>query len=424
MGGAGGQPPLVPVCGDGWRDVASEHCDDGDLAADDACGAMCEATDLAVGSGLRLGRGPHVIAGSSAGIALGLLSDDASPLLSVAFLDAKKHSLGPPEVVASNGVASYLPDPALAPLPDGTFALAYADIGGDGDGVGVALRKIEPGLAPGPMSHANATTLFNQEDPDLIWAGGELVAAWIDGSDDPWGDVVVRTFDVQLAPTSGEMAVSADASSDARPTLAGAAGGGWAVAWRSSEPIWGVKVWASTGGAWSVAPCGPAAPEERPALVELTDGKLLVVCSVLTGVASTSSELRFALIDVQSPDAALQSSALVGMGALEPALARVGDRVVLVHRVATPPGDPLFDDVVWRAVTYDAATDAVAFGPALSIPRSAAHQAADQLVPVAAATPYWPEGAALFAWEDWGGVVNDVSVLAALVPLPETGVQP
>jgi hypothetical protein len=413
------------MCGDGWRDVATEGCDDGDLSSGDACGPSCAPTDLVLGSGLRLASGPHGAAATDGGLAIALLSTAAPPVLSVAFLDGTGHALGPPQAVDDTSVAPYLPDPALASLPDGSFALAYTDVDGDGDALGIALRTTAAGAPPGPLVHANATTSFNQEDPDMVWSGSELVVAWVDTSDDPWGDVVVRTFDAQLTPTSGEAVLSDSGAADARPTLV-ATSSGWAVAWRSSDgSTWDVQVATSQGGTWSVSPCGPADIEERPALTEIAPGQLLVVCSELTGLAPTTSQLRHALLDASGPDSdAAAVVAPIEVGALRPKLEKVGTRTVLAYGLAAPVTEPLLDETMWRYVTHDAVAGTISFSAPTPAPRTPRHQLGDQGVPVLEALPYWPDGAALLAWEDAGGISADVSVVVTILPLPEQGAPP
>jgi len=68
-------------------------------------------------------------------------------------------------------------------VPGGKYAVAYTDFNGDGDELGIALRIVDPEIAPtGTPAHANATTIFSQYDPDVIATSSGLVLAWVDDS--------------------------------------------------------------------------------------------------------------------------------------------------------------------------------------------------------------------------------------------------
>ena len=129
-------------------------------------------------------------------------------------------------MLISDPKASFTPGhPVVAALPDGGFAIAYADVA-DGSSQGIALRRYDPKSAQlGPVTRANVVLTNAQRDPDIVWTGNALAVAWIDDSDPTaFGTVKVRTFSADLAPTSDEVPFGSPTGLDTGVALAAFAG--------------------------------------------------------------------------------------------------------------------------------------------------------------------------------------------------------
>src|SRR5262249_53792804 len=90
-------------------------------------------------------------------------------------------------------------NPVAAALPTGAYAVAWTDFDGDGSDLGIALRKVNADGTVGALGVADGAGEFSQQNPDLLWTGMELVAAWEDDADPVNGpDLRYRTFDADL----------------------------------------------------------------------------------------------------------------------------------------------------------------------------------------------------------------------------------
>jgi hypothetical protein len=432
-----------PGCGDGIRDPLLEECDFGATATRALCSADCRVNDLlavldpspdgGTTQARTLGEGRHPLAVSSSGsLALAYVEPDANPLklslttysptgipsdVSVAF------STGSTPVLMSN--------PVIAAVPNGKYVVAYTDFNGDGDELGVALRIVDPASPPiGPPAHANSTTAFSQYDADILAIPSGLVVAWIDDSNVANGpDIMFRTFDNNLSPTSGEQSLAVTSANEGDVALA-PFGGSWAAAWRAGDSgleTLGVRTGSTT---WSIGPYLPGPVGDRPALAELDATHLLVVYTEgtdpeETGV-SNGSKLRVAVLDTASPGTVTPSdvTALVsGNEALaqsHPNAIRVGSRVYIAWRTESALGDANAEELWLKLVGFGGAGLDLSSAE-IPLPRSALHRPGDQRRPALAASLLGPEGTLVTAFDDLGKVFTsegngDPAVEA--IPLP------
>ena len=451
---AGTAPDGSPVCGDGWRDPATEECDDGlgTSTARRGCTATCQVIDeLAVeqwtpDGGLSnaprtLGAGRHPLAAGDATFGVVYLEPNSSPLtLSLATFGARGAATGVVNAFSAYSTVVDNSNPVVAALPCGQYAVAWADYDSEGgDELDVAVRIVDPSVpVTTPPAHANTSTNFSQFDPDILWTGSELVVAWVDDSDPATQpDLKFRTFDANLNPTSGEQTLAATADSEADVALA-AWEGSWAAAWRDdangTETIT-VQAGSST---WTVGPAFLPGPEgAKPALAELDATHLLVVYAVGadntdSGVANDSL-LEAAVVDTAAapgPVAGFPVPALVanaqGLDQSAPTLVNVQGSVFLAWSTAGALGNANGEDLWLKPLPWDGSSVDLT-KTEVPLPRWPQAIAGDQESPALAASALPPGGALVTAWNDLGrGILpgeggGDVAVELVPVPMLRTG---
>ncbi len=308
-GGGGGDGAVSVVCGDGIRGL-DEECDDGNASDDDACTTSCYVTDFLATSfgpmdagkplsGRYLGAGRHPAAASGEGLAVGYVEPSPTPHVGIAAFAPSGTALASPMLVSGGSTAVLFSDPVLAAVPGGKYVAAWTDFGDDGDELGVAVRLVDPLVAPtGSPIHANTTTDFSQFDADVVWTGSQLIVAWADDSSATTGpDIRYRAFSTSLTPaTFVEQTLSADPGTDGAVCLT-AFNGSWAAAWRHVDSGGMETIHASAGGTkWTVGPHTPGPPDDKPALVELDSSTLLLVFT-------EGTMLGGAILDVAAPGA-------------------------------------------------------------------------------------------------------------------------
>lgn len=437
-------PPDAQACGSGWRTLNKE-CD-GYEAVDAGlrrgCSGACQVLDLLAHAPVIVDGGPPV-AGRSLGAGRHPIAVTDDGRFAVAYVETQPHVGLSLTHFSRRGTASdvvtlfsggstpvFDSNPVLAGLPGGGFAAAYAEFGGDGDELGIALRAVTPGTPPaGAPSFANQRTQFSQYDPDAIFSNGQLVVAWIDNSDPATApDVRYRTFDANLAPTSNEQTLAATTDAESDVALAPFAGS-WAAAWRAGNGTnESVRVLAGNA-AWSVGPIVPGPSGEKPALVEIDSTHLLAVFSV--GVDTTDSgtangsKLQGAILDTTAPGAVIPFDIPGGttLAQSEPNAMRVGSRVYIAWRTERPLPDPngyaeelWIKEVVWSGSTLDLSHAEI------TLPRWDAHRAGGQRHAALAASALPVEGALVTAWDDLGGGFGvgegAGDVVVELIPAP------
>jgi hypothetical protein len=371
-----------------------------------------------------LGGGPHSVSGGDDGFAVVVRSASAAPPIELAFLPFGKKGQPPSAPEPFDLGTNVVPfcEAGLATLPDGSYAAVWTDLSADGDGLGVALRRLEVGVPPaGPPQHANVLTDFNQSDADLVWTGSELVVAWTDESDSfAFGDLKLRTFDAMLVPTSGEIDLAATPVAEGRVSLA-AFDGSWAAAWRSFDA--GLETLHVRAGiaSWTVGPFLPGGQAERPALTNLDGTHLLAVFTEGDPQASSDGLLFAAVLDTAAPGpvVAVPIPSAGGDAQDHPSVVRVGSRAYVAWHEDPALGDPIGEEIWLKELVWDPIAAQLDISPApIPLPREAVDQQGDQRAPTLAAVPLWPEGALATAWEAWGGIQGSKASLVELVPVP------
>jgi hypothetical protein len=323
--------------------------------------------------------------------------------------------------------------PGIAALPDGSYVVAWTDFDGDGDELGVVMRKVTLGqeLPLGDLVRVNTSTEFSQYRSDIVWSGSELVLSWTDNSDAFSGpDLKVRRFSDSLSPNSSEMTLAQQDGAEGDVVVA-AYPGSYAAAWRDAfGGAENVHVMAASAS-WTLSPAWAGPAEEPPALLTLDDSHLVVFFSEGVdadndGVAE-SFQVSGTVVEIGA-EAPVFSVTLAVPGLLasarEPSIAEVGTRRFVSWRTEALTGDPAGDDNWLAELTWQASEKALLVGTPVALPREAAHRVGDQRRPALAAASYWPEGALAAVWSDfsgsWGEPPQPVheEVVVELIPLP------
>jgi hypothetical protein len=424
------------MCGDGYRDPTAEECDDGAANGHGVCSATCGVTDLVLAPSqgeATFGGQAHPVAFGAEGFAAGFALGSSPPTeLDVSFFDA----LGRPIVsqVVSAGSTLYPAGTgiALAPLGCGTYAAAWTDYDGEGnggDGAGVALRELEPSSAPvGAPGHANAGTAFNQVLQDMIWTGKELVVVWGDDSDpSSLGELKFRRFDASLTPTSPDQILAHTSGLSTSAVLAPFAGS-WAAAWLLFDAnSTSVSVLAQAGPAsWNGGTLGGGALVDPPALIDLDATHLLLVYASAVS-ASSPTTLQGAILDTAAPGNVVPFAipamvAPTGAELRQPSLARVGSRVFLswLSSMSPPDSEALPGEVWLKEMDLGSPPGTIDTShPEIPLPRVAAEASGSQDTPaLALALPGAPQ-TLIAAWHDQSGpgAVSRILVQAISVPV-------
>ena len=405
--------PPSTHCGDAIRDPITEECDDGPGMEDDSCSETCRIHNIFItpvtnpgGPRIRsrsLGYGRHPVAAGAQGSAVVFTETTAEEVvLASALFDVQGRRVAVVDL-QPGARPSQLADPVVAALPSGAFAVAWNDLLQGASDVG--LRRLESG-SPGPVTYANASLAGNQQDPDLVWTGSELVVGWIDGF-----TAKLRRFNADLAAISQEQSLSAPTEMASSIAL-GVFDSGWAAAWRTIDDsaLEVIRI-RSAAAEWSSEAFEPGAAFERPALLELDASHLLVVFGVGTYPAgldgSVVARLRGAILDLDSPGVvqAVPLEPLLEPYAsdatfdqLRPALVRVGSRNFLLWEGEGRVADPLSDQVWLSELEWNVAT-----GLTRQEERPLQVDAStigSQRTPAAAASPLGPQGALVTVWEE------------------------
>ncbi len=409
-----------PFCGDGVVNTPTEQCDDGaNPAPSGLCTTDCKVQEQLVtpaspDAGFvsrTLGLGRHPLASGNGAFAVTYV--ERTPQRTQLFgrvFDAHDNE-GAPLSLAPAADALGSANPVVAPLPDGTFAAAFASPNVvTGDESDVLLAHLGSGDA-GASSLANGTVIGSQYDPDAIWTGTDLVVAWTDTSNVATSpDIRMRRFDGQLNPReSGDEALAVTGDLEGDVALA-AFGGTWAAAWRASASD-GEYVRAQTPAAsWSVGPYLAGPDDARPALVPIDATHLLVV--YLEGLDdsgagfATSYVLRGVVLDAAAKTAGdpfnLTGADGAPIEALEVNASRAGSAIGIGWRSPAAPGSVAGEELAlayWTNVMSPA--DVQAPLSPVAIPENDAHRTGDQrsfaLAPVSGAPAQL-----VAAWDDLG----------------------
>ena len=420
-------PPVPNQCGDGWRDLLTEECDDGidpSSSDDRACSSACTVVDRIAGDDLVterfLGLGRHPVAGNGEGHAVVLLelSGDAGDESRVAI-----HTFSPVGVRLGSAMWPEVPfdaDPVVAPLPSGGFAIAFGDFSADSDGLGITVVGVSGDAGSSmPATCANETEDFSQHSPDIVWTGSELVVGWEDESTIP-RRICTQRFNEQLVKL-GDQSCTTESLPVSRVSLASLQGQ-LIRSWRADGLMTSYRV-EMPGGVWGSDLVPSPAFDETIALAEVDTATMLAVfCDGL-------GEMRAVALDAFGSE--LGDVLVLNQGGVprfQPSLASTADGVYLAWREpALPPDsgdewDPVFDELWLQRLAWDGVMLNVSADP-IPLPRIPSHQQGDQARPALVAIPYWPGGAVLAAWDDmvstgFGAQSEHGDVVLELIPTP------
>jgi hypothetical protein len=289
---------------------------------------------------------------------------------------------------------------------------------GDGSDLGIALRKVK---ADGTLEGLRVATQgreFSQQDPDLLWTGSELVAAWVDYSNAASApDLRYRVFDGSLSAKTQDVALADSALPEAGVALA-RFGSGWAAAYREGLEDGSENVVVKVGNdSFRVGPVQGGPIDDRPSLVELDATHLLVVFTAGTDPAATGvsnvPRLRYAVIDTASTVA----PALASLDPLDdiyssddkssqsrPSAGKGGDGGVYVAWHSKARAGDLAGDQAWiKRITWDPQreTKLAVNDIETLIPRTSEGSVGDQRSPALAPVALPPSGAVAIAWDDY-----------------------
>jgi cysteine-rich repeat protein len=430
-----GSPPSSAVCGDGFR-AAAEDCDDNNTSNADSCNALCKITpelvDLRVAPlgvlplpGRTLGSSRHPMAAGCNAVGVSFVDQSTEP---PALKLSTYSNAGVPTGTFQFGVASLdSPDPALAALPGDAFAIAWTDFNGDGDELGIQLRRLEPNATTQRSAIvANELTAFSQSAPDVVFDGNQLVVAWVDSTEPATApDLRYRLFSSDLEPLTGDLTLANTTAGEGDVALA-ASNGHWAAAWRSGAAgLETIEVQSGTVH-WSVGPFLPGLAGDRPDLVFLDATHLALAFTRGTDPDGTGtanvSRLHGAILDTAAPGAtpsfALSPAQVPyagspAIGQSQPALALFPDHLQVSWRSGALPGDAKVTELWSRRVPFTVAPDrSVTIDPShVEVPliRTSAQRVGDQSAFRLLNTNLWPSGGLVAAWTDQGRSFGNVS---------------
>ena len=451
--------PTVNVCGDGDRDVVAEECDDDNADNTDACLDTCRVRDMRVledtGSlesplpNRYLGEGRHPVAAGASGFAVAFIetvSDESSPDLNPTvvlthFGPAGARDMNQRTILSSDTTPVLFADPVVAALPSGAYAVAWTDFDGDGDVLGIALRRAVPGASPtlSSVRYANASALFSQSEPDMLWTGEELIVGWVDDTDLATApDIRYRRFDENLTPLDNADQLLA-ASAAVEDGLAFAPfKGGWAAAWRETSASDGKErvVVRHAALTWQTDFFWPGPADDKPAMMELDGSHLFVVFTVGTdpwgdGIYDIP-KLYGAILDTDTPGT-VTAFALFPSG--DPLVQKVDESHPNAIRVSVGTNTRFYvtrrleittneEDLMLQEYSWNAMTEALQpVGTGILLPRITASNLGAQRFPSLAASPLAPQGAIVAAWDDLYAETDPATqgkrdVLVELIPVP------
>jgi cysteine-rich repeat protein len=426
--------PTSEYCGDAIRDPILEECDDGPGSQDDSCTADCRVRSAAVveaddageadaGAGeaveRTLGTAPHVASAAEGGFAVvyqQLDVESGSSLWLQAF-EPDGTRLVTPIDVGQGRAPTAAANPVVVALPDGRYAVAFTDGSTGTPDVALRLVDAESGAAATARTAHTSTAGF-QQDPDMLWTGEELIVAWTDLL-----DIRYRRFDARLRPLASDRSLASSSAIESSVALA-TFGDGFAAAFRANEDgLEQIRVIAG-GASWSTPPEPTGSIGDRPALVALDDGHLLLLFTVGTdpfgtGTASVG-RLRASVLSIDAPGEVTAepwaprlepyaSDTTAAQG--RPSTARVGGHVYVAWESAVPGSATGQTSQVFVAqLEFDAADDAIAADEELAMPLDVPHDGALSN-PRLAASPLFPDGALLTVWEQTDAPGSDGTLL-------------
>ncbi len=380
-----------------------------------------QSTDssLVASSGRVIGNGAHPVAASFNGFAAAFMDLEGDATVAVQLFDHQGFRLG--EYALGNSFSFVdIANPVMAPLPDGTFAVAWAAFNADGDELGIELQRVD--LSTGPIGDpivANSTTVGAQYAPDIAWTGDGLVVAWTDASDFEAGpDVKYSIFTEALTRTSPEATLGGGAYPQGDVVLVPFAGS-WAAAYRSVQGDGNEAIAISTPvGDFSVPDLYAGATDDHPVMAELDSTHLLLAFSAGTDPQGTgvfnTPRLRYAVVDTNGPTTLSPTSLATvtppystdaTIPQLEPSLAQSMGSFYLSWRSGAVAASARGEEVWIKALSWDGATLNVATAER-PLPNSNLQRFGDQRSPKLTGAVV-PSGGPIFAiYVDYGNNID------------------
>ena len=143
------------------------------------------------------------------------------------------------DVLVNTYTNSFQIDPAVAVLSDGSVVIVWASEGQDGSYQGVyGQRFTAAGVKSGTEFRVNEFTANNQRTPSVsALAGGGFVVAWVSELERSATsvDIYSRLYNNAGVALGSEFPVNAGTPMCAKPVVAAAAGGSFAVAWMARD---------------------------------------------------------------------------------------------------------------------------------------------------------------------------------------------
>ncbi|MGC4069844.1 MAG: hypothetical protein QM784_35340 [Polyangiaceae bacterium] len=463
LGGNGGNvgtsPLIVPLvsafCGDGVRDPNAEECDDGPASTGELCNWACQVTDrwvrhdnTALTAGQRwsreLGAGVHPIAANADRIAVVFVEQLLPKGTAVVRLNTFD-ALGVPEgsyVVSEGTWPADNADPVVAVLANGDVVVAFTEFGGDGDGLGIALRRLRAGQTQmDAVTYASAPSFAAQQHADILALSDGFVLAYTDESDAANGpDLRVAEYELEMKERNRRALANA-ANLEGRVSLA-PIGSKWGATWRTLDTDGLEKLEAYDASAnvrWSGASHRAGVADESPTLIEASATSRLVLFGVGTdpdndGVFSTN-RIHVASLSTDTPGTIPDAAPLTRFAAFQPLLTRgeIAPRAVRLDNEAylawssgNVTSDAKGEDVWFQRVTATTSGSTVTISAETEtrLPRLENERAGDQRnasQAILARSSRYPSGALVSVWEDYGETQGTGSaepeVVVQLVPL-------
>jgi hypothetical protein len=425
-------PPGPTRCGDGWRDSATEECDDGPGSSADFCDDTCRVRDVLIAPnvapdgalrppGRVLGQGRHPVAAGSSGFAVAFVSREPEPAVKLRAFEPHSAPLGDAITVSSGTAVIDASAPVVGALPSGAYAVAWTDLNGDGDLRGIAFTIVNPAQPTNvpPASFVNVQRRFSQDAPDLVVTDSEIVVTWRDDADIATApDLRYRRLSHSGTPLSAADETLVQTKAGEGNAVLARFGSSWAAAWRSGDPAGEIIQVRAGNSAWSVGPfLQGGAAEDKPALVEIDSTRLFLVFVERAwgdSGAQPTSRLRCAVLDTAAPGRvdALPLAPRVEPWSLDPALAqeqpsaaRAGDTLYVAWHSGRVIGDARAQESWLKRIDVRHAAGGVTLDfstPEVELPREAAHSPNDQRYPALAAGAVPGSAAIVAAWDDYG----------------------
>jgi cysteine-rich repeat protein len=462
LGVAGNAGAPSVYCGDGKRDVLKEECDDGSGSPGAFCNWACQLEDnwaahtavVAPAGSHRtlheLGRGRHPVAANGNRFAVAVIEQvtPGEQAVEVVQYDDIGVPIGSSEMSLGTWVADQ-PDPVVAVLNNGDVLMAFTEFGGDGDGLGIATRRLRAGQTkPDAVTWASVPNFAAQYDPDILALSDRIILAYTDEFDAVTGpDITLRELNLDLTQKSS-MSLADTGDVEGRVALA-KLGDSWGAAWRRelADGTETVDVYdAASGTRWSIGPHSASDADDQPALMSLDATRRLVLyvrdAAPPGNQIAMTGQLYLAVVDTAHPGSPISDNPVAitnnyvnysSLSQRRPALQTLGSDAYMAWSTGPRTNNPAFGN--GEEVWYQRVSPAISSTPSSTptfglngeqtIPRWTSELLGDQRAPALALlgpSANQPGGALISAWEDYGETLGTESaepeVIVQMAPLP------